>query len=103
MSTRVEADPKAWIYANWLWRPTSVVTGRAALSLQMEPRIDVEELPIRLAEYRRCALVPMMEIATYGYLTDSRILEALADDDPTRDDPDHDHTTYHDAEADGHE
>lgn len=54
MSTRVEADPKAWIYANWLWRPTSVVTGRAALSLQMEPRIDVPTidalLPYRYAD-----------------------------------------------------
>ncbi|AXE39843.1 hypothetical protein JS278_02708 [Acidipropionibacterium virtanenii] len=54
MSTRVEGDPRAWIYANWLWRPTSVITGRAALSLQMRPRLNIQTvdalLPYRYAD-----------------------------------------------------
>lgn len=37
MSPGVQADPSAWVLANWLWRPSSVVTGRAALRLQGLP------------------------------------------------------------------
>lgn len=41
MSSQVVDDPMAWIYANWMWRPTSVITGRAALNLQMGPSVAV--------------------------------------------------------------
>ncbi|QCV95974.1 TetR/AcrR family transcriptional regulator [Acidipropionibacterium acidipropionici] len=66
-------------------------------------RIDLETLPERLDEYRGRSLVPMLEIATYGYLTDSRILDALTHDDTTDHEPTDDDITHHNAEADGHE
>lgn len=76
-------------------RPTSDEAGRARTLVAMSlgvilldfsgtgGRIDLDQLPGQLEEYRRGALIPMMEIATHGYLTDSRILDALTDDPKT--------------------
>lgn len=41
MAKRVEHDPNAWIFANWLWRPTSIVTGRAVLRWRGQPQLKV--------------------------------------------------------------
>lgn len=45
MASRVRDDPRAWILANWLWRPTSVITGRAALNLH-----GVTEVPVPVVD-----------------------------------------------------
>lgn len=48
MSARVQSDPDAWIYANSLWRPSSVITGRAALRLHGMPGLAVPAVDVLL-------------------------------------------------------
>lgn len=44
MAKGLESNPDAWVHANWLWRPTSVVSGRAALRIQCQPDLDVPKV-----------------------------------------------------------
>lgn len=41
MAKGLESNPDAWVHANWLWRPTSVISGRAALRMQRQPELAV--------------------------------------------------------------
>lgn len=67
MSAQVRDDYRAWVFATWMWRPSAIVAGRAALCLQGVEGITVQSVDVLLPytyadrgrlRYRRCELPP---------------------------------------------
>lgn len=56
--------------------------------------LDLDALPTRVSEYWRRVSLPLLELATHGYLADPHMLEAAADSHDHDHEPDHHHDRH---------